>query len=101
MDALDRGACGCMPGADVGPRLVEVYAAHQAGDTDRARLLFEGIRPVLSFSALSLDRFVIVAKTVLARRGLISSAALRSPFVDLNRIEQDELEGLLLASGLF
>jgi dihydrodipicolinate synthase/N-acetylneuraminate lyase len=77
-----------------------VYAAHQAGDTDRARLLFEGIGPVLSFSALSLDRFVVVAKTVLARNGLISTAALRSPYVDLNRREQAELEGLLQASGL-
>ena len=100
LDALNRGACGCMPGADVGPRLGEVYAAHHAGEPARAQSIFDSVRPLIEFSSLSLDRFVIVAKTALARKGVISSASVRSPYTPLDDLEAAEMDRLLRASAI-
>jgi 4-hydroxy-tetrahydrodipicolinate synthase len=100
LDALDRGACGCMPGSDVAPLLVQVYAAYRGGDKAQSHALFDGIRPLISFGSLSLDRFVIVAKTILAGRKIISSPTLRAPFTPLDSIERDEMDRLLRATHL-
>ena len=100
LEALDRGACGCMPGSDVAPLLAQVYAAYRAGDKARSQALFDGIRPLIGFSSLSLDRFVIVAKIILAGRKIISSPTLRAPFTPLDSIERDEMDRLLRATHL-
>jgi dihydrodipicolinate synthase/N-acetylneuraminate lyase len=100
LDALERGACGCMPGADVGPRLGEVYTAYRAGEIDRARSTFDSVRPLIEFSSHSLDRFVIVAKTALARKGVIASAAVRPPYTALEAHEAAEMDRLLRAAAL-
>ena len=100
LDALDRGAVGCMPGADVGPRLGEVYAAHRAGESASAQSIFESALPLIGFSSLCLDRFVIVAKTALARRGVISTASVRSPYTPLDEREVAEMDRLLRASAI-
>jgi 2-keto-3-deoxy-L-arabinonate dehydratase len=100
LESLDRGACGCMPGADVAPLLVQVYAAYRAGDKARSHALFDRIRPLISYSSLSLDRFVIVAKTILAERKIIASPTLRAPYTPLDSIERDEMDRLLRVTHL-
>lgn len=100
MDALRRGTCGCMPGADFGPALVEVFEAFEAGQTELAQSLFDRLLPLLSFAAQSLDRFVMVAKTVLSRRGIITTPALRAPYTPLDAIDSAEMERLLRDSRL-
>jgi dihydrodipicolinate synthase/N-acetylneuraminate lyase len=101
MDALRRGACGCMPGADVAPALVAVYAAFRDGQPEQAQALFNRIQPLLAFSALSLDRFITVAKTVLAQHGLIACADPRPPFTPFDPVERQEMERLLWGSGVY
>lgn len=99
LDALRGGACGCMPGADFAPALVEVYEAFTANRFEQAQERFEGFMPLLSFAAQSLDRFVIVAKTILARQGLIATPTLRAPYTPLDEIEHAEMERLLCVAG--
>lgn len=99
LDALRRGACGCMPGADFAPRLVAVYEAFQAGQIEQAQSLFDPLLPLLSFSAQSIDRFVIVAKTALAGQRIITTPTLRAPFTSLDEIERAEMERLLHVGG--
>lgn len=100
MDALRRGACGCMPGADVAPLLVEVYQDFRAGDLQRAQSCFDRLLPLLAFSSVSLDRFVVEAKTVLHRAGLIANPAVRPPCQPLDRGERAELDRLLHLAGI-
>ena len=99
LDALHRGARGCMPGADFAPALVTVYEAFQAGQIEQAQSLFDPLLPLLSFAAQSLDRFVIVAKTALASQRIITTPTLRAPFTPLDEIEHVEMERLLHVTG--
>lgn len=99
LDALRRGACGCMPGADFAPALVAVYEAFEGGQVEQAQNLFDRLLPLLSFAAQSLDRFVIIAKTILARQGIITTSTLREPFAPLDDIEHAEMERLLRLTG--
>jgi 4-hydroxy-tetrahydrodipicolinate synthase len=99
LDALRRGACGCMPGADFAPALVAVHEAFHASQVEQAQSLFDPLLPLLSFAAQSLDRFVIVAKTILAGQGIITTPTLRAPFTPLDEIEHAEMKRLLHAIG--
>lgn len=95
LDALRRGAIGCMPGADLAPMLVRVYEAFVAGHIEEAAVHFEGILPLLTFAAQSLDTFVIVAKEILARQGIIATATVREPCMKFDQVYRAELEELL------
>lgn len=95
LDALRRGAIGCMPGADFAPTLVQVYEAFVAGDVQEAVTRFEGILPLLNFAAQSLDTFVLVTKEILARRGIITTAIVREPCMSFDQVYRAELEELL------
>ena len=101
MDALRRGACGCMPGADVAPGLVAVYAAFCDHQPEQAQALFDRLQPLIAFSSLSLDRFICVAKTLLAHQGLIACADLRPPFSPFDPVERQEMDRLLRSSGMY
>lgn len=88
-----------MPGADFALTLVAVYEAFEAGQIEQAQSLYDHLLPLLSFAAQSLDRFVIVAKTILARQGIITTSMLRAPFAPLDDIEHAEMERLLRLTG--
>jgi len=66
-----------------------------AGDVEEAATRFEGILPLLNFAAQSLDTFVIVAKEILARRGIIATAMVREPCMNFDQVYRVELEELL------
>lgn len=99
LDALRRGACGYMPGADFAPALVAVYEAFEVGQIEQAQSLYDRLLPLLGFAAQSLDRFVIVAKTALAGQGIITTPTLRAPFTPLDELEHAEMERLLRLTG--
>jgi 4-hydroxy-tetrahydrodipicolinate synthase len=99
LDALKGGVCGCMPGADFAPALVEVYEAFTANQIEHAQERFKALMPLLNFASQSIDRFVIVAKTILARQGVIATPTLRAPYTPLDEIERVEMERLLCTAG--
>lgn len=99
-EALQRGAIGCMPAGEFGPPLAEVYTAFVAGRVEEARRAFDRLVPILSFASRSLDRFVFLSKTILARRGVIATATMRAPYTQLDPIEVAEMERLLDEVGM-
>jgi 4-hydroxy-tetrahydrodipicolinate synthase len=100
LEALRRGAVGCMPAAESSPILAQAYTAFQNNQPEKAQEIFDPIIPLLSFASRSLDRFIIVSKLILARRGVIATNTLRPPYTPLDRVEQEEVERLILQSGM-
>jgi 4-hydroxy-tetrahydrodipicolinate synthase len=74
--------------------MVEVCAAHAAGDIERAFDLFDAYLPLARYeqqSALGLA----VRKHILAQRGAIASAALRRPGARLSEADMADIERLI------
>lgn len=78
LEELDAGASGTMTGFAFPEALVEVLAAHRAGDRTRARRTFERALPLLRFEAQP-GGGAAVRKEILRRRGAIASATVRQP----------------------
>jgi 4-hydroxy-tetrahydrodipicolinate synthase len=101
LDSLQRGASGCMPGADFAPALLRVYQCFKSGDTAAARDLFASLLPLLAFAAQSLDALIIVAKKILVREGVIANALVRQPAGRFDQFHEAELQALLERSKAF
>jgi 4-hydroxy-tetrahydrodipicolinate synthase len=79
IEALERGAVGCMPGADaIGP-MRQVYERYTAGDIETARAIYAAILPVLVAKGGSLQTFIQSAKHLLVQAGAIDHATVRQP----------------------
>jgi 4-hydroxy-tetrahydrodipicolinate synthase len=92
-EELLRGADGAMTGFAYPEMMVDVCAAHAAGDIDRAFDLFDAYLPLARYeqqSALGLA----VRKHILAQRGAIASAALRKPGARLSEADKADIERL-------
>lgn len=79
LDVLDAGALGLIPGSECPAELVAVMAAHRSGDRARAQRLFERLLPLFVFEIQTLNFFIACSKEILRHRGVLSSAALRTP----------------------
>ena len=93
-EELLRGADGAMTGFAYPEMMVDVCAAHAAGDIDRAFDLFDAYLPLARYeqqSALGLA----VRKHILAQRGAIASAALRRPGARLSEADMADIERLI------
>jgi 4-hydroxy-tetrahydrodipicolinate synthase len=93
-EELLRGADGAMTGFAYPEMMVDVCAAHAAGDIDRAFDLFDAYLPLARYeqqSALGLA----VRKHILAQRGAIASAALRRPGARLSEADIADIERLI------
>ena len=94
IEALERGAVGCMPGADaIGP-MAQVYGHYMAGDIQRARAIYAAVLPVLVAKGGSVQTFIQSAKYLLARAGAIDHATVRQPVTPLDAQSLRELETL-------
>jgi 4-hydroxy-tetrahydrodipicolinate synthase len=92
-EELLRGADGAMTGFAYPEMMVDVCAAHAAGDIERAFDLFDAYLPLARYeqqSALGLA----VRKHILAQRGAIASAALRRPGARLSEADKADIERL-------
>ncbi len=78
-EGLQRGAKGCMPAANFGPPLAEVYELYQRGDYAAARSRFDGLVPFVNWSMQSVDLSVWCAKEALKRQGILTTNILREP----------------------
>ena len=90
---LARGADGAMTGFAYPEMLVEVVALHHAGEPDKAEDLFDAYLPLVRHEQQP-GFGLALRKEVLRRRGVISSARVRSPGPKLNSIDLNELTRL-------
>jgi 4-hydroxy-tetrahydrodipicolinate synthase len=93
-EELLRGADGAMTGFAYPEMMVDVCAAHAAGDIERAFDLFDAYLPLARYeqqSALGLT----VRKHILAQRGAIAWAALRRPGARLSEADIADIERLI------
>lgn len=91
IEALERGAVGCMPGADaIGP-MAQVYERYLTGDVDGARAIYAAILPVLVAKGGNLQSFIQSAKHLLAQAGAIAHATVRQPVTPIDEQSLREL----------
>ena len=92
IEALERGAVGCMPGADaIGP-MRQVYERYAAGDIDGARAIYAAILPVLVAKGGNLQSFIQSAKHLLVRAEAIDHATVRQPVTPIDNQSLRELD---------
>jgi 4-hydroxy-tetrahydrodipicolinate synthase len=93
-EELSRGADGAMTGFSYPEMMVDVVAAHGAGDVARAHDLFDAYLPLARYeqqSALGLA----VRKYLLLKRGAIASAAIRKPGPKLSAADVADIDRLI------
>ncbi|MQB01653.1 MAG: hypothetical protein GEU78_15415 [Actinobacteria bacterium] len=92
LEELRRGACGTMPGVHLAPAAEAMWDAFIRGDDQLASEVHRTILPAVNRSLLLGPRF---AKSVLVRRGVLTSAATRVPSPHPNTHDDEELERIL------
>lgn len=78
-EGLQRGATGCMPAANFGAVLAQVYNHYAAGEHAAARALFDAATPFIAWSMQSIDLSIWCAKETLRRKGVLRANVLREP----------------------
>ncbi len=91
---LARGADGAMTGFAYPELLVEVYGRFREGEIDQAFDLFDMYLPLIRYEQQP-GIGLAIRKQVLHQRGIIASAALRSPGPKLDRDDLRELNFLM------
>ena len=91
---LARGADGAMTGFAFPELLVEVYARFREGEEDEAFDLFDTYLPLIRYEQQP-GIGLAIRKQILHQRGIIKSAALRSPGPQLDLDDLAELNFLL------
>lgn len=93
-EELARGADGAMTGFAYPEMMANVCAASAAGNVDRARDLFDAYLPLMRYEQQP-GLGLAVRKYIMARRGVLSSGALREPRVSLSAADIAEIETLI------
>ena len=92
IEALERGAVGCMPGADAIGAMRQVYDRYVGGDIETARAIYAAMLPVLVAKGGNLQSFIQSAKHLLVRAGAIQHATVRRPVTPLDEQSLRELD---------
>ena len=85
-EELTRGADGAMTGFAYPEMMVDVCAAHAAGNIERAHDLFDAYLPIARYEQQP-GIGLAVRKHILAERGVIASAAIRKPGPKLSALD--------------
>ena len=85
-EELTRGADGAMTGFAYPEMMVDVCAAHAAGNIERAHDLFDAYLPIARYEQQP-GIGLAVHKHILAERGVIASAAIRKPGPKLSALD--------------
>ncbi|EEE42886.1 dihydrodipicolinate synthase family protein [Roseibium alexandrii] len=93
-EEMDRGADGAMTGFCYPEMMRDVVRHSKAGDAARARDIFNAYLPLARYEQQP-GLGLAVRKYVLAKRGVIGSAALRRPGAGLTKAAQAEVDTLL------
>ncbi|MDA0334080.1 MAG: dihydrodipicolinate synthase family protein [bacterium] len=93
MSEMQRGAHGFMPATEAVDIHVQVWDAWQAGDEAKARQIYGQLLPLIN---LILCMGLPVCKTLLMRRGVFSSANMRTPGTPpLDAGDERELDAII------
>ncbi len=93
-EEMRRGADGAMTGFAYPEMMAGVVAAHEAGDAQRAADIFDAYLPLARYEQQP-GIGLAVRKHVLAKRGALSSAAMRKPATALSAADIAEVEFLI------
>jgi 4-hydroxy-tetrahydrodipicolinate synthase len=93
-EEMQRGADGAMTGFAYPEMMIDIVRACRRGDMDRARDLFDAYLPLIRYEQQP-GAGLAVRKYVLAKRGIIASAAQRRPGAPLAPAAIAEVEALL------
>ena len=96
---LDAGSHGTMTGFALPEILVGIVNAHQAGNRDKAREIFEAALPLMVFEAQP-GAGVALRKELLKRRGAIAHATVRQPAPTPDLFSLELLDQLLATAPL-
>ena len=91
---LQRGADGAMTGFAYPEMLVQVFNRHKSGDIQGAEDLFDLYLPMVRYEQ-QLGIGLAIRKEILRRRGILSSAKVRSPGPSLTENDHAELTYLM------
>jgi 4-hydroxy-tetrahydrodipicolinate synthase len=94
VEELLRGADGAMTGFAYPEMMAGVIAAHEAGDEERARDIFDAYLPLIRYEAQP-GLGLALRKTILARRGAIAHPTIRRPGGALSPASLAEVERLI------
>ncbi|MFT4619060.1 MAG: 4-hydroxy-tetrahydrodipicolinate synthase [Sulfitobacter sp.] len=90
-----RGADGAMTGFAFPEMMVDVVAAMEAGELERARDLFDAYLPLVRYETQP-GLGLAIRKHILARRGAVAHETVRAPGPKLNAATLAEIDGLLV-----
>jgi 4-hydroxy-tetrahydrodipicolinate synthase len=93
-EELTRGADGAMTGFAYPEMMVDVCQAHASGDIEKAHDLFDAYLPLARYEQQS-NIGLAVRKYIMAKRGVIASAALRKPGPKLSGADIADIERLI------
>jgi 4-hydroxy-tetrahydrodipicolinate synthase len=88
-----RGADGAMTGFAYPEMMAQVIAAHNAGNIEHARDIFDAYMPVVRYEAQP-GLGLAIRKYTLAQRGVIAHATLRKPGISLTATCKAEVDAL-------
>jgi len=94
-EEMQRGADGAMTGFAYPEMMIDVVRACRAGDMDRARDIFDAYLPLIRYEQQP-GAGLAVRKYVLAKRGVIASAAQRRPGAPLAPAAIAEVDALIV-----
>ena len=77
-EAFPHGIPGTMPGADLTPAVIKLWAALQAADLERADRISDALTSLVSLQT-SLDAYLAVEKHLLCRQGVFKNTVIRGP----------------------
>jgi 4-hydroxy-tetrahydrodipicolinate synthase len=97
LDELRRGAAGNMPACHAADALVAVWDVWESGDKAGAQALHDRLLPLLNYERCYGG--IPIYKEVLRRRGVITSAAIRTAAPGLDDAGQRELDRILAGVG--
>lgn len=93
-EELLRGADGAMTGFAYPEMMVDVVAAHERGDIERAQDLFDAYLPLSRYEQQA-GIGLAVRKHLLAQRGVIASAMIRKPGPKLSAADIADIDRLV------
>lgn len=93
LEEMLRGADGAMTGFAYPEMMAQVTAACAAGDTDRARDIFDAYMPMIRYEAQP-GLGLAIRKYSLAKRGFIAHPVVRKPGAGLSRDAMQEIDAL-------
>lgn len=77
LDGLASGSCGVMPGLAIADLFANVFKLHDTGNQPAAEDAFAKLLPYINYSLQSFEHFLLLEKTILVCRGILSSSRCR------------------------